>query len=179
MDKTTKWLIRGAASAVILLAIGTPTYLIISKNINEVNTQKREKNEKLTSLKNVMKQVASRLENGVSLQSSTDAFRPLVDKLAVVREFYPEDPAVISATKSESLFNILQTYWYNTIYYDGIALGLNPEISKFNRIAGKTVATPLQEKSFFGVTSVDKVESKVQRAVMYNYIIRLLKEGSI
>ena len=156
MDKTTKWLIKGAASAVIILAIGTPTYLIISKNINEVNTQKREKNEKLTSLKNVMKQVASRLENGVSLQSSTDAFRPLVDKLAVVREFYQEDPAVISATKSESLFNILQTYWYNTIYYFGIALGLNPEISKFNRIAGKTVATPLQEKNFFGVTSVNK-----------------------
>jgi len=68
MDKTTKLLIRLAASAVILLAIGTPTYLIISKNLNEIAEQKREKNEKLTSLKNVMKQVASRLDNGVSLK---------------------------------------------------------------------------------------------------------------
>ena len=146
---------------------------------HEVNSQKREKLEKLSSLKNVMKQVLSRLENGVTLQSSTDAFIKLVDRLAIVKEFYPKDPAVISAIKSESLFNILQTYWYKTIYYKGIALGLNPEISKFNKIAGKTVATPLQEKSLFGVTSVDKIESKVQRAVMYNYIIRLLNKGLI
>ena len=72
---------------------------------HEVNSQKREKLEKLSSLKNVMKQVLSRLENGVTLQSSTDAFIKLVDRLAIVKEFYPKDPAVISAIKSESLFN--------------------------------------------------------------------------
>ena len=175
MDKTTKLLIRLAASAVILLAIGTPTYLIISNNLNEIAEQKREKNEKLTSLKNVMKQVASRLDNGVSLSSSTDAFRPLVDELAIAKEFHPDDPAVIAALKAESLFNILQTYWYNSIYYKGVALGLNPEISKFNRIAGKQVATPLTTTRWGGV---NETEAKVQRALMYYHISSVLKLGA-
>ena len=179
MDKTTKWLIRGAAIAVIFIGIGTPAYLIISKNINQASTLRKEKEEKLTSLKNVMKQVASRLENGVSLKSSTEAFRPLVDKLAVVKEFHPEEESVLASIKAELLFNTLQTYWYNTIYYDGIAQALNPEIAKFNRIAGKQIAKPLKESRFLGLTTVDKIESQVERAVMYNYIIRILKEGSI
>ena len=79
MDKTTKWLIRGAALTVMLFAIGTPTYLIISQNRNEITSQRKERNAKLTSLKNVMRQIASRLENGISYNSSTETFRPLVD----------------------------------------------------------------------------------------------------
>ena len=58
-----------------------------------------------------MKQVASRLENGVSLKSSTEAFRPLVDKLAVVKEFHSEEESVLASIKAELLFNSLQTYW--------------------------------------------------------------------
>ena len=178
MDKTTKWLIRGAALTVMLFAIGTPTYLIISQNRNEITSQRKERNAKLTSIKNVMRQIASRLENGISYNSSTETFRPLVDELAVVKELYPENESVISALKAEALFNILQTYWYNTIYLEGMGLALNPEIDKFNSIAGKEVATPLKESNFFGIIRVNEIDSKVQRAVMYNYIISVLRQGS-
>ena len=34
MDKTTKWLIRIAASAVILIGIGIPIYLVVSEKRN-------------------------------------------------------------------------------------------------------------------------------------------------
>ena len=59
-----------------------------------------------------------------------------------------------------------------------MGLALNPEIDKFNSIAGKEVATPLKESNFFGIIRVNEIDSKVQRAVMYNYIINVLRQGS-
>ena len=41
-------------------------------------------------------QIASRLENQISYNSSTETFRPLADELAVVKEFYPDNESVIS-----------------------------------------------------------------------------------
>ena len=57
----------------------------------------------------------------------------------------------------------------------GVALGLNPEISKFNRIAGEKVATPLATTRWGGV---NETEAKVQRALMYYHISKVLKLGA-
>ncbi len=135
-----------------------------------------KKNDSTEGLKNVMKQVAARLENGVSLKTSTDAFRPLVDQLAIVKDSYPDDGLVVQALKAQSLFGILQTYWYNSIYYKGIAMGLNPEIEKFNVAAEKEVITPLTEKKRYGVIQVDETDAQVARAMMYQYVILVLKD---
>ncbi len=129
----------------------------------------------LEQLQNVMKQVAARLENGVSLKTSTDAFRPLVDQLAIVKDSYPDDELVVKALKAQSLFGILQTYWYNSIYYKGIAMGLNPEIEKFNIAAEKEVITPLSEKKRYGVMQVGETDAQVARSLMYQYVIKTLK----
>ena len=77
-----------------------------------VKTMSGSNNNKssLEELQNVMKQVAARLENGVSLKTSTDAFRPLVDQLAIVKDSYPDNELVVKALKAQSLFGILQTY---------------------------------------------------------------------
>ena len=68
MDKTTKRLIRIASSAVILIAIGIPIYLVVSEKRNLFLSEKKEleniekaKQEKLTNLRNAMKQVAEDL----------------------------------------------------------------------------------------------------------------------
>ena len=142
-----------------------------------VKTMSGSNNNKssLEELQNVMKQVAARLENGVSLKTSTDAFRPLVDQLAIVKDSYPDNELVVKALKAQSLFGILQTYWYNSIYYKGIAMGLNPEIEKFNIAAEKEVITPLTEKKRYGVMQVDETDAQVARSLMYQYVIKTLK----
>jgi hypothetical protein len=130
-------------------------------------------------LRETMKQVASRLENGVSYNSSTDAFRPLVDQLAIVKEQNPGELAVKVSLRAESLFNVLQSYWYNSIKYEGIALGANPEINKFNLIVGSEVISPLKTYNRFGSEMVNDTDQKVARAMMYNFVIGILKEGSV
>ena len=90
------------------------------------------KNDEVRKHRSVMKQVAARLENGVSYNKSTETFQPLVDQLAITKEGNEDELAVRVAEKAELLFNIMQENWYNSIRYDGIALAARGPIQKWN-----------------------------------------------
>lgn len=133
----------------------------------------------LDKLRDVMKQVAARLENGVSYNSSTEAFRPLVDQLAIVKDKNSHDLAVKASLRAEALFGILQTYWLNTIKYKEIAQAANPEINRFNSVVGSQVIDPLRTaRGFAGIELVNETDQISRRMTMYNFTIGLLKEGS-
>ena len=49
--------------------------------------------------------------------------QPLVDQLAIAKEGNENELAVKVSSFAEILFNIMQESWYDSIRYDGIALG--------------------------------------------------------
>ena len=135
--------------------------------------------DQVEKLRDVMKQVAARLENGVSYASSTETFRPLIDQLAVTKEGNQSQLAVKVAQKAELLFNIMQEAWYNSIRYDGIAIGANDPINKWNAVIGTENIKPLKDGCFMGVCTVSTTEQKASVILMNSFIIGMLKEGTV
>ena len=134
--------------------------------------------DEVQKLRSVMKKVAARLENGVSYRDSTDTFQPLVDQLAVTKESNENELAVKVAEKAEILFNIMQESWYNSIRYDGIALGANDPIRKWNLVVGTEHIAPLKERCF-GICRVEESEHNVSVRLMNRFVIGILKEGTV
>ena len=134
--------------------------------------------DEVEKLRSVMKKVAARIENGVSYRDSTEAFQPLVDQLAVAKEGNENELAVKVAEKAESLFNIMQESWYNSIRYDGIAIGANDPIRQWNSVIGKEHIAPLKENCF-GYCSVKESEHDASLILMDKFIIGILREGVV
>ena len=194
MDKITNWLIRIASSAVILIAIGIPIYLVVSEKRNLFLSEKKEleniekvKQEKLTNLRNAMKQVAARLSAGTSLRDSTISFQPVIDALAVAEEFHRDSFEVKNAKKASQLFEVLQTAWDTRIrvfykeaseyldnkVYDCEALKLTAD--EFERVYGSKVINWQYKKGLFGMTSCQVPYGSLPEDYMRPIIINLLR----
>ena len=135
--------------------------------------------DEVQKLRSVMKQAAARLDNGISYRDSTNLFQPLVDQLAIAKEGNENELAVKVSSFAETLFNIMQESWYNSIRYDGIALGANGPINKWNSVIGTENIKPLKVRSAFGVQTVDKTDHNVSVRLMYNFVSGMLKEGAV
>jgi len=191
MDKTTKWLIRGAALAVILLGIGTPVYLFVSQNRNFITSQKNERDQKLENLKVAMRQVAGRLSAGTSLRDSTLTFQPVIDALAIAEQSHPDSSVVFDAKKASRLFDVLQTAWdtrikaYNKDFSDAYQGGnaYNCEMLKltadeFDRVNGYPVVNWSYTKGFLGLTICKVPYGQLPEDFMYPEIQRILRRGA-
>ncbi len=135
--------------------------------------------DEVQKLRSVMKQIAARLDNGVSYRDSTNMFQPLVDQLAVAKDGNENELAVKVSSVAEILFNIMQESWYNSIRYDGIAIAANEPIGRWNSVIGAENIKPLKVRNMLGLQTVDKVDQKVSVRLMYNFVSGILKEGAV
>jgi hypothetical protein len=135
--------------------------------------------DEVQKLRSVMKQVAARLDNGISYRDSTNMFQPLVDQLAIAKEGNKSELAVKVSSAAEILFNIMQESWYNSIKFDGIALGANEPIRRWNSVIGTKNIKPLEVRFAFGVETVDETAHEVSVRLMYNFVSGILKEGAV
>lgn len=102
----------GTASALLL---ANPAVAEISEDIKKTCMQAQDflgcvkalsggseldQKDELKALRNVMKQVASRIDSGISFKNSTSMFQPLIDELAIAAEAHPDSLAVKSSTKA-------------------------------------------------------------------------------
>jgi hypothetical protein len=148
--------------------------------------------DKLTPLRNAMKQVAARLAAGTSLRDSTETFRPVVDQLAVVSAEYPEALAVKKAKLSSQMFDALQFAWDTRIKAYNYALNqyggtpvynckaLKQTVDTYNSIPG---APFIDWRYSGGVINIGicrvESESQLPESFMRTNIIKVLEDGSI
>ena len=191
MDKTTTWLIRGAAIVLIFLGIGTPIYLFVSQNRNLITTQKNEREQKLENLKNAMRQVAGRLSAGTSLRDSTLTFQPVIDSLAIAEQSHPDSSVVFDAQKASRLFDVLQTAWdtrikayskdFSEAYQGGNVYNcemLKLTADEFDRVNGYPVINFSYKKGFLGMTICKVPYGQLPEDHMYPVIQRILRSGA-
>jgi len=135
--------------------------------------------DEVQKLRSVMKQVAARLDNGISYRDSTNMFQPLVDQLAIAKDGNESELAVKVSSFAEILYNIMQESWYNSIKYDGIALGANDPIVRWNSVIGTENIKPLKVKRMLGLELVDETAHNASVRLMYNFVSGILKEGAV
>lgn len=143
----------------------------------------------LNPLRVAMKQVSARIRSGFSLRDSTLFFQPLTDQLALVRGSHPESLAVVSASKAEQLFGIIQSAWQSRINtltvgtYTGAVFSCSPTrqgVESFNRAAGSQVVTYSVQGGLFGLTiGCQASVGEGHEALMLSYVAGLLDSGSI
>jgi len=141
----------------------------------------------LTALRNAMKQVASRLSAGTSLNDSTSTFRPVIDELAIVESQYPDSLAVKNAQRASKLFDVLQVAWAARIKATSYLYGekfynckiLKKSADLFDTAYGSSVINWNYRKGLFGLTTCQVGYGQFPEDSMRPIINRLLREGAI
>ena len=133
-----------------------------------------DQQNELQALRNAMKQVASRIDSGISFKNSTSIFQPLIDELAIAAEAHPDSLAVKSSTKARELFKYAQSYWESKIFYPGINVSARLDLAKFNLAVGSEVVKPIGGKNW-----VDKYEQGAALRQMIFFVSGVLEEGAV
>lgn len=160
--------------------------------VKAFTTPAAQPDDGLTALRNAMKQVASRLAAGTSLQDSTETFRPVIDELAIVESQYPDSLAVKKARFASELFDVLQTAWNARIqarlygldeyYYSGEKYynckALKTSADMFDYVYGRSIINWNYKKGLLGHTCRVR-DGSLPEVYMRPVVNRVLREGSI
>ena len=142
----------------------------------------------LSKLRAAMKQVANRLTSGTSLNNALLTFQPVIDAHAVVPLAQQDSEAYRSATLAIRLFDMTRENWYDRIQYtssyDGhawvhrkVCEHFTNQVAAFNRAVGSDVIKFTYKVK--GLLSVCHRTSARPETLMYNYTIKVLKDGAI
>ena len=145
---------------------------------------KRKMNEdSLNDLKQNMKKIAARINNGMTMKDSTLFFQPLVDALSLVENEYSNSEAVIASKKARELFVVIKQMFnarletvqqginYPTCSYEPTEVG----IEMFNKIYGSQ-AIIYEKTGMWGRTTCSNLE--IYENQMFGKIASLLITGS-
>ena len=159
--------------------------------VKAFTTPATQADDGLQSLRNAMKQVASRLAAGTSLRDSTETFRPVIDQLALVESSYPDSLAVKQARLASKLFDALQLAWDTRIkaemrdlnVYGGPKMfeckSLKATADNFDRVIGYSAINWTFTKGAFGWTACKVPYGQLPEDYMRPIINRTLLEGSV
>lgn len=145
--------------------------------------------DQLTALRNAMKQVAGRLAFGTSLRDSSDAFRPVIDQLAIVESTHKDSLAVKNARLATNLFDAFQLAWEARIRSENRVFRqtgtkvyrcdvLKDTAEYFNRIYGSSVVNWTYKPGILG-HACKVPDNQLPEVYMRSIINRVLREGAI